>query len=71
MQSKSNNTTALNNNEKSNTISEQKPNNGEEEEDDPKEKGKLEPNSGNGCDLPNYKWTQTLQDIEVRFVFAF
>lgn len=40
--------------------------NEEDEDDDPKEKGKLKPNSGNGCDLPNYKWTQTLQDIEVR-----
>lgn len=32
---------------------------------DEKDKGKLKPNSGNGCDLENYKWTQTLQDIEV------
>lgn len=37
----------------------------EDEEEDPKEKGKLKPNSGNGCDLPNYRWTQTLADIEV------
>ncbi|KAH0998778.1 hypothetical protein HUJ05_003278, partial [Dendroctonus ponderosae] len=36
-----------------------------EEEEDESEKGKLKPNSGNGCDLDKYKWTQTLQDIEV------
>ncbi|XP_053978150.1 nuclear migration protein nudC isoform X1 [Hylaeus volcanicus] len=38
----------------------------EEEEEDEKEKNKLRPNSGNGADLPNYRWTQTLQDLEIR-----
>lgn len=38
----------------------------EDEEEDEKEKDKLRPNSGNGADLPNYRWTQTLQDLEIR-----
>ncbi|KOC61809.1 Nuclear migration protein nudC [Habropoda laboriosa] len=47
------------------SASDKKEENLEDEEEDEKEKGKLRPNSGNGADLPNYKWTQTLQDIEV------
>lgn len=40
----------------------------EKNADDEENDGKLIPNIGNGCDLPNYKWTQTLQDIEVSFL---
>jgi hypothetical protein len=29
----------------------------------------MKPNIGNGCDLPNYQWTQTLGELELRVLF--
>lgn len=43
-----------------------------DDESEKSEVGKLLPNSGNGCTLDKYMWTQTLGEVEVSdFCFIF
>ncbi|XP_056015634.1 nuclear migration protein nudC-like isoform X2 [Ostrea edulis] len=39
------------------------------DEEDEADKGKVSPNAGNGGDMPNYRWSQTLEEIECQCWF--
>ncbi|XP_065361055.1 nuclear migration protein nudC [Calliphora vicina] len=41
-----------------------------EDESEKSEVGKLLPNSGNGCTLDKYMWTQTLGEVEIKIPFT-
>ena len=45
--------------------------NEKEDEEDPEDKGKIKPNSGNGCDLPHGKYVDQLNILPIRNIYNY